>query len=168
MLARPTLWLLVLASSVVLVDQATKILAEAYLSRSQSVNVIGELVRFRLAYNDGAAFSFLSGYTWLLTITSSIAVLALLWFGPRAKTTSWLVIAALVLGGASGNLLDRLFREPGFAVGHVVDFIQFPLNFPIFNLADSALVIGVALVFWRTLRGDEFGGQVASGQQRDS
>jgi len=69
-----------------------------------------------------------------------------------------LIISGLVLGGATGNLIDRLFREPGFANGHVVDFLQIPFNFPIFNLADSFVVIGVGLAIYRTLRGDELGG----------
>jgi signal peptidase II len=85
----------------------------------------------------------------------------LLWFGPRAKTDIWGVIAALVLGGAAGNWIDRVFKDPGFYQGHVVDFLQIPFNFPIFNLADSFLVIGVALAILRTLKGDEIGGGVA-------
>jgi signal peptidase II len=152
-------WLLLaIASLVVAIDQLTKNLAEANLSRFESVSIIGDVLRFRLAYNDGAAFSIGFGQTWVLTIISSIAVLLLLWFGPRAKTKLWVVIAGLVLGGASGNLIDRLLRDPGFANGHVVDFIQIPFNFPIFNIADIALVAGVSLVVLRTLLGDEIGG----------
>lgn len=150
--------LLASAALVVAADQLSKNLAEANLSRFESINVIGELVRFRLAYNDGAAFSIGFGQTWVLTIISTIAVLALLWYGPRAKTKLWVFIAGLVLGGATGNLIDRLFKDPGFANGHVVDFIQIPLNFPIFNIADIALVTGVSLVVLRTLLGDEIGG----------
>jgi signal peptidase II len=150
--------LLAIAAAVVALDQATKHLAEANLSRFESVEVIGEVLRFRLAYNDGAAFSFGFGHTWVLTIISTIAVLALLWFGPRAKTKLWVFIAGVILGGATGNLIDRLFKDPSFANGHVVDFIQIPFNFPIFNIADIALVTGVSLVVLRTLLGDEIGG----------
>lgn len=152
------LLLVAVAAAIVGIDQLTKNLAETNLSRSESVNVIGELLRFRLAYNDGAAFSIGFGQTWILTIISSVAVLALLWFGPKAKTTVWVVIAGLVLGGATGNLIDRLFKDPSFANGHVVDFLQIPFNFPIFNLADVALVTGVSLVVLRTMLGDELGG----------
>lgn len=153
-----TALLLAVAALIVGFDQLTKNLAEANLSRFESVNVIGDLLRFRLAYNDGAAFSIGFGQTWVLTIISTLAVLALLWFGPKAKTKLWVVIAALILGGATGNLIDRLFKDPGFANGHVVDFLQIPFNFPIFNLADISLVVGVSLVVLRTLLGDEIGG----------
>jgi signal peptidase II len=155
--------LLAIAAVIVAVDQATKNLAEANLSRFESVNVIGEILRFRLAYNDGAAFSIGFGQTWVLTIISSAAVLGILWFGPKSKTKVWVVISGLVLGGATGNLIDRLFKDPGFANGHVVDFLQIPFNFPIFNLADVALVTGVSLVVLRTMLGDEIGGGKVQG-----
>ena len=142
-------------------DQVTKYAAETFLSDGTVVQVLGPLLQFRLAYNDGAAFSMNFGGTWVLPTISSIAVLLLLWFGPRAKTDVWGVIAALVLGGAAGNWIDRVFKDPGFYQGHVVDFLQIPFNFPIFNLADSFLVIGVALAILRTLKGDEIGGGVA-------
>mgnify|MGYP001035201525 FL=1 len=147
-----------IALFIVFVDQLSKILIEDQLAPGESISVIGDLLRFTLVYNDSAAFSLGVGATWPLTIISSIAVLAIIWFGPRSKTLIWLIISGLVLGGATGNLIDRLFREPGFANGHVVDFLQIPFNFPIFNLADSFVVIGVSLALIRTFRGDELGG----------
>jgi signal peptidase II len=152
--------LLFLGIGVVLVflDQLTKELAIAELSDGSVVPVIGEILRFRLVYNDAAAFSLGVGQTWVLAIIAIIAVLALLWFGPKAKNITWSIIAGLVLGGAAGNLVDRLTRAPGFLNGHVVDFISIPFNFPIFNLADTFLVIGVSLAMIRTIMGDEVGG----------
>lgn len=147
-----------IAVLVVLLDQLTKEIAIANLSDGNVVEVFGEVLRFRLAYNDSAAFSMGVGATWVLAIIASIAVLVLLWFGPKSKTLMWSVISAFVLGGAAGNLVDRLTREPGFLNGHVVDFIAIPFNFPIFNIADSFLVIGVSLAILRTLMGDEIGG----------
>ncbi len=147
-----------IAVLVVLLDQLTKEIAIANLSDGNVVEVLGEVLRFRLAYNDSAAFSMGVGATWVLAIIASIAVLVLLWFGPKSKTLMWSVISAFVLGGAAGNLVDRLTREPGFLNGHVVDFIAIPFNFPIFNIADSFLVIGVSLAILRTLMGDEIGG----------
>ncbi len=147
-----------IAVLVVLLDQLTKEIAIANLSDGKVVEVFGEVLRFRLAYNDSAAFSMGVGATWVLAIIASIAVLVLLWFGPKSKTLMWSVISAFVLGGAAGNLVDRLTREPGFLNGHVVDFIAIPFNFPIFNIADSFLVIGVSLAILRTLMGDEIGG----------
>jgi signal peptidase II len=143
----------------VFLDQLTKELAIASLSDGSVMPVIGDLLKFRLAYNDAAAFSLGVGQTWVLAIIASCAVLALLWFGPKAKNITWTVIAGLVLGGAAGNLVDRLTRAPGFLNGHVVDFISIPFNFPIFNLADTFLVIGVSLAMLRTLLGDELGGK---------
>ncbi|QKJ25377.1 signal peptidase II [Aquiluna borgnonia] len=147
-----------IALVVILFDQLTKELAIAFLQPGFSKPFIGELVQFRLAFNDSAAFSLGVGATWVLAIIAIIAVLVLIWFGPKAKTLVWSVISAFVLGGAAGNLIDRLTREPGFLNGHVVDFIQIPFNFPIFNIADSFLVIGVSLAILRTLLGDELGG----------
>ncbi|MDP5026295.1 MAG: signal peptidase II [Aquiluna sp.] len=138
-------------------DQITKILAETYLV-SGSIPVIGDLLRFTLAYNKGAAFSLGFGATWILTLISSIAIVAMLIYGPRVKTMDWALIAGFVLGGAAGNWIDRMFRQPELFNGHVVDFIQIPFNFPIFNLADSFLVIGVSLAVLRTALGDEIGG----------
>ncbi|MDG2497159.1 MAG: signal peptidase II [Aquiluna sp.] len=145
------------AVAVVVVDQLTKFWAEANLT-AQSVPVLGEILRFRLAYNDAAAFSLGVGSTWVLSLISIAATIALLIYGPRVKTGYWAVIAGFVLGGAAGNGIDRVFKDPSFMNGHVVDFIQIPYNFPIFNLADSFLVIGVILAVVQTARGDEIGG----------
>jgi signal peptidase II len=154
-------WLFALTALITLaLDQLTKILAEAFLVEGP-ISVIGDLLRFRLAYNDAAAFSLGFGATWILALASVTAVVALLIFGPKVKTMSWAFIAGLVLGGAAGNGIDRVFREPAFFNGHVVDFIQIPFNFPIFNLADSFLVIGVSLAMYRTFRGDAIGGGIA-------
>ena len=147
-----------IALFLVFLDQLSKFSIEATLDPGESVNILGELLRFTLVYNDSAAFSIGVGATWPLTLISTIAVLAIIWFGPKSKSVIWLVISGLVLGGAAGNLIDRLFREPGFANGHVVDFLQIPFNFPIFNLADSFVVIGVSLAIYRTFRGDDLGG----------
>lgn len=155
-----TLLFLGIGVFLVFLDQLTKELAIAELSDGSVMPVLGEVLRFRLAYNNAAAFSLGVGQTWVLAIIACCAVLALLWFGPKAKNLTWTIIAALVLGGAAGNLVDRLTRAPGFLNGHVVDFISIPFNFPIFNLADTFLVVGVSLAMLRTLMGDELGGKV--------
>jgi len=154
-------WLFALTALITLaLDQITKILAEAFLADGP-ISIIGELLRFRLAYNDAAAFSLGFGATWVFSISSISAVVALLIFGPRVKTMNWAFIAGLVLGGAAGNGIDRVFRAPAVFNGHVVDFIQIPFNFPIFNLADTFLVIGISLAIYRSFRGDEIGGGLA-------
>lgn len=146
------------ASLIVLVDQLTKFWAEANLVGLGSVQIIGELLQFRLAYNNAAAFSLGVGATWVLTAISLLASITIVVLSPRIKTLWWGLIAGMALGGAVGNLIDRAFKEPEFFNGHVVDFIQIPFNFPIFNLADTFLVIAVALAILRTLMGDEIGG----------
>jgi len=146
------------ASLIVLVDQLTKFWAEANLVGLGSVQIIGELLQFRLAYNNAAAFSLGVGATWVLTTISLLASITIVVLSPRIKTLWWGLIAGMALGGAVGNLIDRAFKEPEFFNGHVVDFIQIPFNFPIFNLADTFLVIAVALAILRTLMGDEIGG----------
>ena len=146
------------ASLIVLVDQLTKFWAEANLVDLGSVQIIGELLQFRLAYNNAAAFSLGVGATWVLTTISLLASITIVVLSPRIKTLWWGLIAGMALGGAVGNLIDRAFKEPEFFNGHVVDFIQIPFNFPIFNLADTFLVIAVALAILRTLMGDEIGG----------
>jgi len=148
----------VAASLIVAIDQLTKFWAEASLVGQGSMSVIGELLQFRLAYNNAAAFSWGVGATWVLTTISLVASIALIALSPRIKTMTWALIGGMALGGAVGNLIDRAFKQPEFFNGHVVDFIQIPFNFPIFNLADTFLVIAVSLAILRTLLGDEIGG----------
>lgn len=142
---------------VVALDQLTKDIALSVLDPGKSVPFIGELLKFYLIRNDSAAFSIGNGQTWIFTLISAIATLALLWFGPRAKTVSWRVTAGFLLGGVVGNLIDRVFREPGFPNGHVIDFLQLPFGFPIFNLADTVIVLTMSVVMVRIIRGDKVG-----------
>jgi len=84
--------------------------------------------------------------------------MAILWFGRRAKNILWSVLAGALLGGVVGNLVDRITRAPGFPAGQVVDFIQVPFNFPIFNIADSAICVVVGVVLILVARGHKIGG----------
>jgi signal peptidase II len=155
---KSTLRFLGVAILVIAFDQLTKALALANLELYKPVPVIGEILHFTLAFNDRAAFSLGGSSTWVFTLISSVVALGLIWFGPKFKTRGWLVLGGLALGGVCGNLIDRLFREPGFPNGHVVDFIQIPFNFPIFNIADSAICIAAFLIALRIIRGQKFGG----------
>lgn len=139
-------------------DQLTKIIAVSELYPGQRVEVIPSLLWWRLAFNDGAAFSIGAGVTWIFTLISLVAVTTLVVFAHRAKNPKWAAITGMVMGGAAGNLIDRLFRQPSFANGHVVDFIQLPLNFATFNIADSFLVVGICLAAFFSLRGEPLGG----------
>ena len=144
----PWLWISVL---VFVLDQATKFYFEGTLRLYQQIVVIPDYFSWTLAYNTGAAFSFLadeSGWQrWLFALIAvGVSAVLVVWMKRLKSDETWLAIAlALVLGGALGNLTDRLFREPGFGRGHVVDFIAVP-HFAIFNVADCGVVVGIGLV----------------------
>lgn len=139
----PTLrwWIGISAILIVVVDQATKWWAETTLEVREYTPVIGDLLGWRLVYNPGAAFGLAADYTWLLTILAGAAVIGLTIFAFRVPNVWWGVGVAALLGGAISHLGDRLFRDPGFAVGHIVDFIDYA-GFFVGNVADIFLVAG--------------------------
>ncbi len=157
-MSRSSLYRLLGVGTLVLVlDQLAKLFALRFLEPGHSVPFIGDVLKFYLVRNDSAAFSIGNGQTWLFTIFSSAAVALLLWFGPKTKSKSWALTAGLLLGGVSGNLVDRVTRAPGFPNGQVIDFLQLPFGFPIFNLADTAIVVAMSIVMIRILRGHKIG-----------
>ena len=114
--------------------------------------MIGELLQLHYVRNPGAAFSFATGFTWVLSIIAVGVIVFVIWFAPRIRSLGWAVMFGLVLGGAFGNVTDRLFRPPSFGLGHVVDFIQV-WGFPaIFNVADIAVVSAMGLFLLLSLR----------------
>lgn len=141
------------ALCVYLVDQIAKVLVVSNLYEGQQIEVLGQLLQFHFVKNAGAAFSIGSGSTWIFSIVGVGVLGFVIWYAPRIRSTAWAVLFGLLLGGLLGNLTDRLFREPGFGVGHVVDFLQIPLLPAIFNLADVAIVSSMALFLILTLRG---------------
>ncbi|AIC47653.1 Lipoprotein signal peptidase [Rhodoluna lacicola] len=151
------IWFFACAFTVIALDQFLKNYLILKLEEGAPIDFIGSMVRLNLVYNDSAAFSIGFGATWIFTIISSVAVLVLLWFSRKIETTGWAIMAGVLLGGVSGNLIDRYLREPGFAIGHVVDYIQIPLNFPIFNVADMAIFFICSISVIRVLRGDQIG-----------
>jgi signal peptidase II len=145
--------LAIVALVVYLVDQVAKALVVANLYEGQRVQVLGQLLQFNFVKNPGAAFSIGSGSTWIFSIVGVGVLGFVIWYAPRIRSTAWAVLFGLLLGGLLGNLTDRLFREPGFGVGHVVDFLQIPLLPAIFNMADVAIVSSMALFLILTIRG---------------
>ena len=141
---------LILAAVLLMVDQLTKWWAVAELTGRAPINVIGELLRLRLTYNPGAAFSIGTEYTWALTLVAASAVVTIIYIARRVRSWAWAIGLGLLLGGAASHLLDRLLREPRFMRGHVVDFIDYGLF--VGNVADIALVLGVALILVLNLR----------------
>jgi signal peptidase II len=139
-----------LAGLVVVLDQLTKIWAVAALSDGP-VHVIDDVVRLRLTRNPGGAFSLLTGLTPVLALLAAAMAVVIVRTTRRTTDRVMAYSLALVLGGAVGNLFDRLVRDPGFLRGEVVDFIKLPY-WPTFNLADSAITIGVAVIVLRGWR----------------
>jgi signal peptidase II len=126
-------------------DQLTKLWAETQLTLGVYVPVIGDYLGWRLVYNPGAAFGIAANFTWVLAIIAAVAVIGIGWFSTRVTHPLWLVGTSALLGGAVSHLGDRLFREPGFALGHIVDFIDYA-GFFVGNVADIALVGGAAVL----------------------
>nr|WP_233494934.1 MULTISPECIES: signal peptidase II [unclassified Microbacterium] len=135
-----------LAAVVLAADQFTKYLALENLPYQREVPVLGEFFQLYLTKNPGAAFSLGTGVTWLFTLAlAAVAVVVIVLTVRRVRARSWAIVLGLLLGGVLGNLTDRLLREPGFLVGHVIDFIHTPwmwLWFPsaIYNVADMFIV----------------------------
>ena len=133
-----------------LFDFATKQWALATFEDSPR-KVLGEFLSFTLIRNPGAAFSFATGFTIAFALLALAVVMCVTYFAKRITSGGWQLTAGLLLGGVLGNLTDRIFREPGWLSGHVIDWIQIP-NWPVFNLADCAIVIAAAISFTLTLR----------------
>ncbi|MFE4197286.1 signal peptidase II [Paenarthrobacter sp. NPDC056912] len=133
-------------------DQLTKLWVTSTMTEGERIPVLPPLLHWYYIRNSGAAFSIGENVTWIFTIVMAAVSVAILFQLRRLGSAWWALSLGLLLGGALGNLTDRLFREPSFAMGHVVDFIQLP-NFAIFNIADSAVVSGVAIICILTLRG---------------
>lgn len=148
------LLLLGVAIVVYATDQLTKNWVVATLPEGTPVPVLGEFLQWYFVRNPGAAFSMASGATWIFTILAVVVVVVILWQIRRLASRSWAIFLALLLGGVLGNLTDRLTREPGFPVGHVIDFISTPWMLPaIYNVADMAIVVGMGIFILISLLG---------------
>ena len=131
-------------------DFFTKNWALANLSSSPR-KVIGSFLQLTLLRNPGAAFSMATGFTIVFTSISIAVAIFITRYASRITSGWWSVVAGLVLGGVLGNLTDRIFRSPGFLYGHVIDWIELP-NWPIFNVADSSIVIAAGIAILLTAR----------------
>ncbi|MFL2002121.1 signal peptidase II [Microbacterium sp. A1-JK] len=128
-----------------ILDQGTKALAAAQLPPRDRVPLVGDLLSLTLVYNPGAAFSLGSGTTWVFTIIGVLAAAVTIGFAVRLRGVRWGIALGLILGGAVGNLVDRLVNPPSFGQGHVTDFIAYGDLF-VGNIADILVVAGVALL----------------------
>ncbi|MDQ1122499.1 signal peptidase II [Microbacterium trichothecenolyticum] len=149
----------ILAVVVLAADQLAKTVAIDNLPPERVVPVFGDVLQLYLVRNPGAAFSLGEGVTWLFTIALAVVAGVIVFLAVRrVRSRLWAIVLGLLLGGVLGNLTDRLLREPGFPVGHVVDFISTPWMMPaIYNVADVFIVsmmISVALLVLFGLRLD--------------
>lgn len=155
--AKATAVLLLVAAAVLAADAVAKYFVVDQLTGREPVRVLGGLVYLDLIRNSGAAFSMLSGKTWVFTLVAAVAVGWIGWLATKLRSLPWAVALGLILGGALGNLVDRVFRAPGFLVGHVVDYISlfepYGRHFAIFNLADAMLCVGIGLAILLELTG---------------
>jgi signal peptidase II len=145
--------LAVVAVCVYSIDQVSKYLVVTNLTVGVPVDVIGEFLRFTFVKNPGAAFSIGSGQTWIFAILATAVAVFIIVFSRRIRSLAWAVLFGLLLGGTLGNLTDRLFREPGFGTGHVIDFFQVWIFPAIFNVADVGIVSAMGLFIILTIRG---------------
>jgi signal peptidase II len=150
--------LLTVALVVLVIDLATKLIAVAQLTETEMVEVVDGVLSLRLVRNPGAAFGVAQGLTFALTVIAVVVILVILRISRRLRSPGWAVGLGMVLGGAIGNLVDRIFRSPGPLRGHVVDFLELP-HFPVFNVADSAIVTGGVLMVLLSLFGIAYDGR---------
>ncbi|HEX5541656.1 MAG TPA: signal peptidase II [Micromonospora sp.] len=154
---RAKLILASVAAVALLADLVTKHLALAALENREPVRLLGGAVYLTLVRNSGAAFGLGAGHTWIFPLITIVVAGWIGWMALRLRSMPWAVSLGLILGGALGNLTDRIFRAPGVFLGHVVDMVSlfdpYGQVWPVFNLADSALVCGVVLAVLLELTG---------------
>lgn len=124
----------------------------------QPVKVIGNLLKFNLTFNSGAAFSLASSGTIFLSTFSIIIVAVIFYYSRKVGSLPWAIALGLVLGGIFGNLTDRIFRSPGGLQGEVIDWIQIP-HWPVFNIADTAVVCAAILITVLSAKNIDFSGK---------
>ncbi len=140
-----------IAGAVYGIDRLTKVLAEVHLKGRPPVEVIPGVFQLRFTTNPGGAFGLFGGLTWLFVAVSVVVVVAVVLASRHVPATAPAVGLGLILGGALGNLTDRLIRGAGFS-GEVVDFLDLHV-WPVFNVADVAIVTGAGLLLLTGFRG---------------
>jgi signal peptidase II len=140
-----------IAWAVWLLDFATKSWALNSIDARNPVKLLGDFLQLTLYKNSGAAFSLAQGATIFLTFFAISVVAVISYYSIKITSFGWSIVLGLALGGVLGNLSDRIFRAPGYFVGHVIDWIQLP-NFPVFNLADSAIVVAATIAVILSIR----------------
>jgi signal peptidase II len=155
------------AAVVVTADAVSKALALRDLAGSQGVRLLGGLLTLRLTLNPGAAFGVGTSYTAVIALVACGVVVYVIRMAARLRSLAWTIALGLLLGGAAGNLSDRLFRAPGPLRGSVVDWLNLP-HFPwTFNVADAAITSAAVLIGILALSGIRIDGTSPAGAARD-
>jgi signal peptidase II len=156
--------LALLAGGVLALDVLTKVVSVAFLEGADAIKLFGGVLYLTFVRNPGAAFGLAQGQTWILALIALGVAGFILWIARSLRSQGWAVGLGLVLGGAVGNLADRLFREPGPMRGHVVDFLSlfdpYGQVWPVFNVADMAIVGGGVTVIVLALLRHDYDGTV--------
>ncbi len=150
--------LLVVGAVILIADVVSKLLVVANLQLGETVDVIPSVLDLQLTRNAGAAFGFAGGATIIFTVVAAAVVVFIVRAARKLGSVGWAWALGLLLGGAIGNLGDRLFRAPGPLRGHVVDWIHLH-HWPVFNIADSAIVVGGILAVILSMRGTPLDGR---------
>jgi signal peptidase II len=159
--------LLAVAAFVLVADVVSKAIVVAKMPDHPPIRLLGGLLTITYTRNGGAAFSIGTSMTIVFTAIALGVIIYILRAARNLRSVGWAIALGLLLGGATGNLLDRLFRAPGVFQGHVVDWIELP-HWPVFNLADSAVVCAGFLVVLLALRGIRLDGTRALDQPPSS
>ncbi|MET9831514.1 signal peptidase II [Streptomyces sp. NPDC006385] len=133
-------------------DLISKIIVVEKLEHHPPIEIIGDWLRFEAIRNAGAAFGFGEAFTVIFTVIAAAVIVVIARLARKLYSLPWAIALGLLLGGALGNLTDRIFRSPGVFQGAVVDFIA-PKHFAVFNLADSAIVCGGILIVLLSFKG---------------
>ncbi|MFH8292095.1 signal peptidase II [Streptomyces sp. NPDC018059] len=133
-------------------DLISKMIVVAKLEHHEPIDIVGDWLRFNAIRNAGAAFGFGEAFTIIFTCIAAAVIVVIARLARKLYSLPWAIALGLLLGGALGNLTDRIFRAPGVFEGAVVDFIA-PKGFAVFNLADSAIVCGGILIVLLSFRG---------------
>ncbi|MET7485754.1 signal peptidase II [Streptomyces sp. NPDC005538] len=144
--------LFVVAAFAYTLDLVSKLLVVAKLEHHAPIEVFGDWLEFHAIRNPGAAFGFGAAFTVIFTMIAAAVIVVIARLARKLYSLPWAIALGLLLGGALGNLTDRIFRAPGIFQGEVVDFIA-PKGFAVFNLADSAIVCGGILIVLLSFRG---------------
>ncbi|MFC5182370.1 signal peptidase II [Actinomadura harenae] len=158
--------LVAVAAAALAVDIVSKALVVSRLTDLDTVRLLGGLLTLRQTRNSGAAFSIGTGYTIVFTTIALGVVVAIVRTARNLRSLPWAICLGLMLGGALGNLTDRVFRAPAMFKGHVVDWIEVP-HWPVFNLADSAICCGGVLAVVLAARGLQVDGTRVGDDEKD-